>query len=52
MRSGYIAGDALMGVLATFLIYIGTGVDTWISGTDNAWVSFAFFLLCHRLFLL
>ena len=25
--SGYIAGDALMGVLATFLIYIGTGVD-------------------------
>ncbi len=53
--SGYIAGDALMGVLATFLIYIGTGVDTWISGTDNAWVSFAFFLLvigyfCYEVF--
>ena len=45
--SGYIAGDALVGVIATLLIYIGTGIDSWgfldFLRTDNAWISFAFF---------
>lgn len=41
--SGLIAGDALMGVLATVLIYLGTGIDSWIPGTDNAWIGFACF---------
>ena len=47
--SGYIAGDALIGVVATVLIYLGTGVDSWgfldFLRTDNAWVSFALFLI-------
>lgn len=45
--SGYIAGDALVGVIATLLIYIGTGIDSWsfldVFRTSNAWISFAFF---------
>ena len=47
--SGYIAGDALIGVVATVLIYLGTGIDSWgfldFLRTDNAWVSFALFLI-------
>lgn len=57
--SGYIAGDALMGVLATALIYCGTGIDSWgfldFARTDNAWVSTVVFCVviayfCYQVF--
>ncbi len=57
--SGYIAGDALMGVLATILIYCGTGIDSWpfldFLRTDNAWISMLVFCLviayfCYQIF--
>ncbi len=57
--SGYIAGDALMGVLVTALIYCGTGIDSWAFldplRTGNAWISTAVFSLviayfCYQVF--
>ena len=48
-----------MGVLATILIYCGTGIDSWhfldFLRTDNAWISMLVFCLviayfCYQIF--
>ncbi|MCQ4635509.1 oligopeptide transporter, OPT family [Anaerovorax odorimutans] len=38
--SGLIAGDALMGVIVTALLYIGVDMTNLIPGTENAWIGF------------
>jgi putative OPT family oligopeptide transporter len=54
LASGYIAGDALMSVLATALVYFGTGIDTWAVldplRTENAWISALVFCLVVAFF--
>lgn len=49
LSSGYIAGDALMGVIATALIYCGRGIDHWTFldpvRTENPWISAGFFCI-------
>ena len=55
LASGYIAGDAIMSVFATFLIYCGTGIDEWSFldpfRTDNAWIAAGIFCIVTAYFI-
>lgn len=49
LASGYIAGDVLMGMIATVLIYCGSGIDNWSFldpiRTDNPWITAGLFCI-------